>query len=54
MILQMGKDMWQIFQRPTLIKVALEPSSLDRELVLVSEDNSNINFVTYSSNAKLC
>jgi hypothetical protein len=30
---------------PTQIKVALEPSSLDRELVLVSEDNSNINYV---------
>jgi len=31
---------------PSLIKIALEPSSVDRELVLVSEDNTNINFVT--------
>lgn len=31
---------------PPLIKIALEPSSVDRELVLVSEDNSNISFVT--------
>ena len=30
---------------PTLIKIALEPSSLDRKLVLISEDNSNVNFI---------
>jgi len=30
---------------PTSIKIALEPSSLDRELVLVSEDNSNISLI---------
>src|SRR5262249_23693791 len=43
---------------PTIIKIALEPSSLDRELVLVSEDNSSItsinslearNFVNYGA-----
>ena len=41
-----GKRYVADISTPTLIKIALEPSSLDRELVLVSEDNSNINFVT--------
>ena len=41
-----GKRYVADISTPSLIKIALEPSSLDRELVLVSEDNSNINFVT--------
>lgn len=31
---------------PPLIKIALEPSAVDRKLVLVSEDNSNINSIS--------
>jgi hypothetical protein len=41
-----GKRYVADISSPTLIKIALEPSSVDRELVLVSEDNSNVNFVT--------
>ena len=41
-----GKRYVADISTPSLIKIALEASSVDRELVLVSEDNSNINFVT--------
>jgi hypothetical protein len=41
-----GKRYLADISTPTQIKIALEPSSLDRELVLVSQDNSNINFIT--------
>ncbi len=40
-----GKRYVTDISTPTLIKIALEPSSVDRELVLVSEDNSNISLV---------
>ena len=49
-----GKRYVADISTPTLIKVALEPSSLDRELVLISEDNSNVNFINTLRNAKLC
>src|SRR4029079_6612619 len=41
-----GKRYVADVSNPPLIKIALEPSSVDRELVLVSEDNTNINFVS--------
>jgi hypothetical protein len=40
-----GKRYVADISTPSTIKIALEPSSLDRELVLVSQDNSNINYI---------
>jgi hypothetical protein len=41
-----GKTYVADISNPALIKIALQPSSLDRKLILVSEDASNIGSVT--------
>jgi hypothetical protein len=55
-----GKSYVADISNPSLIKIVLQPSSLDRKLILVSEDASNIgsistletrNFINYGSGA---
>ena len=41
-----GKSYVADISNPSLIKIALQPSSVDRSLILVSEDASNVNSIT--------
>ncbi len=41
-----GKRYVADISNPSYTQIVLEPSAIDRKLVLVSEDNSNINFIT--------
>ena len=39
MISPMVKDIWWIYSNPALLKVVLQPSAVDRKLVLMSTGN---------------
>ena len=44
-----GKRYVADISNPLLIKIALQPSASDRKLILVSQDTSNINNITFAS-----